>query len=345
MSNALAKTLRDVRSTASKGPAVGLVLLSGVVLGTILVARKIKRPSPRQPSAPGSSSLDELVRLPDGRRVAIASHGDPLGRPLFLFHGIPVSRLGHEFTDAPAKERGVRVLCPDRPGIGLSDPKPGRTIHSYPNDVAAVADALGLERFAVLGLSGGGPYALACGAKLPERVTAVGVMAGVGPLDRPGAREGLTGTDLRLLDLSSRRPFLARTMLGVMAVLARFAPSVMVERFVDELGEPDASFLREEKRELGAEGVMSTMVEAFRQGAGGLAEEYRLCAQPWGFALEEVRVPVWLWQGEEDRMTPVHHAQDMASRLPRAILRVLPGTGHLSLTQHFEAVLDALPTG
>jgi pimeloyl-ACP methyl ester carboxylesterase len=191
-------------------------------------------------------------------------------------------------------------------------------------------------------LSGGGPYALACGAKLPERVTAVGVMAGVGPLDRPGAREGFTKTDLRLLELSVRRPLQARLMLGAMATLTRLAPSMMIKQFVDELDEPDGSFLQREKRELGPAGTMSTLVEAFRQGTSGPAEEYRLCGLPWGFALDEVRVPVWLWQGEDDRMTPVHHAEDMASRLPRVALRVLPGTGHLSLTSHFDAVLDGL---
>jgi pimeloyl-ACP methyl ester carboxylesterase len=132
-------------------------------------------------------------------------------------------------------------------------------------------------------------------------------------------------------------------MLGVMAALAKLMTSMMVKRYADELGEPDGSFLREEERDLGATGVMSTMVEAFRQGSAGPAEEYRLCAQPWGFDLAEVRVPVWLWQGEEDRMTPVHHAEDMASRLPHATLRLLPGTGHLSLTQHVDAILDALP--
>jgi pimeloyl-ACP methyl ester carboxylesterase len=316
--------------------------LAAAAAGAGLAARTIKRTSARRSSASGSAPNEEMVRLPDGRRVAIASHGDPTGRPIFVLHGVPVSRLGHEFADAPAKERGVRVLCPDRPGIGLSDPKPGRTILGYPDDVAAVADELGLGRFAVVGLSGGGPYALACGARLPERVTAVGVMAGVGPLDRPGALEGMTETDRRLLDLSSRRPLLARAMLGAMAALASLAPSVLVGRFTEELGEPDGGFLREEERVLGAAGVMGTMVEAFRQGAGAPVEEYRLCAQPWGFDLEQVRVPVWLWQGEEDRMTPVHHAEDLASRLPRAALRLLPGTGHLSLTRHFGAVLDAL---
>ncbi|MGH3148439.1 MAG: alpha/beta fold hydrolase, partial [Rubrobacter sp.] len=342
MGSALARVLRVVWSMASKRPAASFALFSGAVLGTIFIARKKEWPDTGQPHGRGLAHGEVTVCLPDGRSVAIASHGDPRGSPVFLFHGIPASRLGHEFTDVPARERGVRVLCPDRPGIGLSDPQFGRTIHGYSEDVAAVADALGLGRFAVLGLSGGGPYALACGAKLPGRVTAVGVMAGIGPLDKPGAREGMTETDLRLLDLCSRRPLLGRLMLGTMAMLARLAPSVVVTRFADELGEPDSSFLQEGKRELGAAGVLSTLVEAFRQGVEGPAEEYRLGALPWGFALEDVRVPVWLWQGREDRMTPVRHAEDMASQLPRVTLRVLPGTGHLSLTRHFEAVLDAL---
>lgn len=336
--------MRTARAAFERPRIRFAVSLAAVLVGAVLAALSIKRTNARRSSTRGLAPNEELVHLPDGRRVAVASHGDPQGKPLFLFHGIPVSRLGHEFADAPARERGVRVLCPDRPGIGLSSPKPDRTLSCYPDDVEALADALGLERFAVLGLSGGGPYALACGAKLPERVTAVGVMAGVGPLDRPGAREGLTETDLRLLDLSSRQPLLARLMLGAMARLARFAPSVMVKQFADELGEPDSSFLQEKKHELGAAGVLSPLVEAFRQGAGGPAEEYRLCGLPWEFALEEVRVPVHLWQGKEDQMTPVHHAEDMAFRLPHAHLHVLPSTGHLSLARHFGDVLDALPT-
>ena len=294
MVSAAAKIIESVRSTASERPVLGFALLSSALLGTILVARRIKQPRISQPYTRGLAPNELMVRLPDGRRVVLASHGDPRGWPLFLFHGIPVSRLGHVFTDAPAKERGVRVLCPDRPGIGLSDPMPGRTVYGYADDVAAMADALGLERFAVAGLSGGGPYALACGAKLPERVTAVGVMAGLGPLDRSGAREGLTKTDLRLLDYSLRRPLQARLMLGTMATLTRLAPSVVIKQSADELGEPDRSFLQREKRELGSAGTMSALVEAFRQGASGPAEEYRLCGLPWGFALDEVRVPVWL---------------------------------------------------
>ena len=104
------------------------------------------------------------MTLPDGRRVCLVTHGDPDGQPVFFFHGTPASRLGHEFTSEPAKEQGIRVLCPDRPGIGRSDPKPGRTIADYATDVKDIALALGLGRYGVVGYSGGGPYALACGA-------------------------------------------------------------------------------------------------------------------------------------------------------------------------------------
>jgi pimeloyl-ACP methyl ester carboxylesterase len=318
--------------------------LAAVVVGAVLAAQRIKRTGARRSLTPGLAPNEEVVRLPDGRRVAVASHGDPQGEPLLLFHGIPGSRLGHEFADAPARERGVRVLCPDRPGIGLSDPKSDRTLSGYSDDVAALADALGLERFAVVGVSGGGPYALACGAKLPDRVTAVGVMAGVGPLDRPGAREGLSKSDHMLLDLSLRQPLLARLMLLAMGWVARVAPSMMLKSLADELGEYDRRYLEEQEREPGAVGLVSTFVEALRQGAKGTVEEYRVCGQPWGFALEEVRAPVHLWQGEDDRMVPVHHAEDMAFRLPRARLDVLPRTGHISLLRHFGDMLDALPT-
>ena len=161
---------------------------------------------------------DHIVRLPDGRRLGVASHGDPDGRPIFLNHGTPASRLGHEFTDAPARAKGIRVLCPDRPGIGRSDPVRGRTLAGWADDVVALADVLGIDRFAVLGYSCGGPFALAVAAGAPDRVTVAGLMAGVGPIDRPGARQGLSKSDLQLLDLAQRRPWAARALLRALHV-------------------------------------------------------------------------------------------------------------------------------
>ena len=169
MGGVLGRVLRSTGKAAFERPGASFALLALAAASTILGIRRIKRSGTVSPDTRGLASNEELVRLPDGRSVAITSHGDPQGSPLFLFHGTPNSRLGLHHIDRPAKERKVRVVCPDRPGVGRSDPHPERTIPGYAEDVRALADAIGFERFAVLGYSGGGPYALACGAKLSER--------------------------------------------------------------------------------------------------------------------------------------------------------------------------------
>jgi pimeloyl-ACP methyl ester carboxylesterase len=340
----LGRALRTTGKAALDRPGASLALLSVATAGAILGARRIKRSDSRRPPTRGLASNEEVVRLPDGRRVAVASHGDPRGIPLFLFHGIPGSRLGLHHVEGPAKERGVRVVCPDRPGVGRSDPHPERTIPGYADDVSALADALGFERFAVLGYSGGAPYALACGARLPERVSVVGTMAGAGPHDRPGAREGCSKSDLMLLDLSLRRPFLARLAMFGWAKVARFAPSVALKGLAEDLSEPDRRFLEGEVQERGAAEVMGLFAEVFRQGGGGAVLEYGLYGRPWGFSFEEVSVPVHLWHDEEDLVVPVHHAEDLASRLPDAKLHTLRDTGHFSIQQHYGTMLDTLLT-
>ena len=342
MDGVLRRALRTTGKTVFERPGASFALLSVAAAGAILGALMIKRSGPRNLPTRGLASNEVLVRLPNGRRVAIASHGDPQGRPLFLFHGTPGSRLGLHYVDGPAKERGVRVVCPDRPGVGRSDPHPGRTIPDYADDISALADALGFGRFAVLGYSGGAPYALACGARLPERVSAVGTTAGAGPHDRPGSSEGCSKSDLMLLDLSLRRPFLARLMMFAWAKTALFAPSVALKGLADDLSEPDRRFLEEGVRERGAAKVMSLFAEVFRQGGGGVVLEYRLYGRPWGLSLGEVPIPVHLWHGEDDLVVPMHHAEDLASRLPDAELHKLGNAGHFSIQQHYGTMLDTL---
>src|SRR2546425_367214 len=280
---------------------------------------------------------DDVVRLPDCRRVGVASHGDPDGRLVFLNHGTPASRLGFEFTDAPARERGIRVLCPDRPGIGRSDPQPRRTLAGWADDVVALADVLSVDRFAVLGYSGGGPYALATAAGAPDRVTVAGLIAGVGPNDRPGARQGMAKTDLRLVALAQRRPWAARAMLRALHLGARVSPSSALRSFKKEVSAVDQRVLDQQ-----GPGVMAFFVEALRQGPKGVVEDYLLWAAPWGFALEQIPVPVHVWQGDDDSMVPMHHAEDMVGRLPNATRHRLPGVGHVSIQLHIGEILDSL---
>ena len=137
MGGVLGRAPRTTGKAALDRPGASFALLSVATAGVILGALRIKRSGSRHPPTRVLASNEELVRLSDGRRVAIASHGDPQGRPLFLFHGTPGSRLGLPYGDGPAKERGVRVVCPDRPGVGRSDPHPGRTIPDYADDVSA----------------------------------------------------------------------------------------------------------------------------------------------------------------------------------------------------------------
>ena len=285
---------------------------------------------------------DRTVEV-DGATVAYTEHGNPAGATVFLFHGVPDSRLGKEFVDGPARERGLRVLAPDRGGIGGSAPRPGRTVAGYAGEVLALADVLGVERFASIGYSCGGPYALACAAGCGERVTGTATLAGAGPIDdRPGAREGLATSDLELLELIESRPARAARMLRIQRLATRLAPALAVKQLSGELTAPDRAALETDA----AAAVMASFVESLRQGPDGVIAEYRLWAAPWGIAWDAVAAPVAVFQGEDDAMVPMHHAEDLLSRLPEGIgeLHRLPATGHLSITGHIGEVLDALVT-
>lgn len=281
--------------------------------------------------------IDGVVSLADGRNVGVVEHGDPRGRPVLLFHGSPSSRLGHEFSDAPARARGIRVVCPDRPGIGRSDPSDYRRIADSARDVAALADALGIDRFAVLGYSGGGPYALAAAALLTERVEAVGLMAGTGPLDRPGARAGLTRSDALILDLSTRRVWAAHVVLRAVATYSRLFPRIAMRVARAELNDSDRQAFEER-----GSAVMRSFNEAFRQGPAGVIQDYRLLDAPWGFDLSAVQATVHLWHGEDDTVVPIIDSEEMAAALPNAVLHRVPGAGHVSIQHEIGAILDAL---
>ena len=282
----------------------------------------------------------DVVRLGDGRAVGLAEHGDRAGRPVFLLHGTPSSRLGFDLVDEPARARGVHVLCPDRPGIGRSDPAPvSGCLGDYASELAALADALEIDTFAVLGYSGGGPFALAAAALLPERVHGVGLVAGVGPLDRPGARESLSKTDVVLLDLCERLPHVAGAVLRGMAVGTRRAPGMAVRIFKTDLRQADRHALDSDGQGLA---LMASFVEALRQGPGGVIDDYRLPARQWDFALADIHLPVHLWQGDDDTVVPPARSEDLAEGLPNAVLHRLPGEGHISILRRMGEILDSV---
>lgn len=282
-----------------------------------------------------------MVRLPDGRDLAYVEYGDPAGFPVLSFHGGLSSRLDAAPADRAARAAGVRLLSPDRPGIGLSTYQLGRRLLDWPGDVAHLADALAIERFAVMGWSAGGAYAAACAAKLGGRVTGAALLSSAVPLDQYGTSRGLSFEDRVLLVLSRRTPRLASALITVSIVNAsnaRLLGAIMrafppVDRSVlSEWGPPDHA--------------LAFVREAVRQGTKGCVLDYRIFGDPWGFALEEIAVPVQIWEGSEDRTGPPGYRAFLQRHIAGSTVTVVPGEGHLSLLPHqAPAVFAALLGG
>ena len=271
------------------------------------------------------------IRLQDGRRLGYADLGDAGGTPVFYFHGFPSSRLEACMVEEHARRLGVRLLAVDRPGYGLSDDLPGRTIPDWPDDVVALADALGLERFAVVGSSGGGPYAIACAARIPQRLTVAGVVCGLGPPDTfRGATEMMRINRLGLW-LSRSVPWLSRPVFVVLGPLMRRHASLLVRHMARALSEPDRKALVQ--AQIG-DRLARAMVEAFRHGTRGVARDGVLYGRPWGVSIEEIEMEVRIFHGERDRIVPASMARGLERRLPRARATYFPDEGHFSIIAH-----------
>lgn len=279
-----------------------------------------------------------FVELADGRRLAYAEWGDPDGVPVIHHHGMPGSRLDHPAGDAVYRELGVRVITPDRPGYGRSDPLPGRTLLEWPKDVTALADELELRRFAITALSGGGIYALACAALIPERLAGV-VLAGCpAPLDRPHATRGMRPDNLVGLRMARVAPWLFHAVAASLAGEVRRHPAVFLDEGIHNQSPSDRLWTALPWVRADAIG---TLREVFHQGALAYAQDLNLLVRPWGFALAEIETRIQLWHGDADRVIPLHHARYLASALPDATLQVCRGEGHMLLWNHVTEILRA----
>jgi len=271
--------------------------------------------------------------------VGVYEYGDPDGAPMFAFHGTPACGAGFAFADGPARERALRVIAPDRPGVGLSSRRDSYIVADYPPMVAALADALGLERFAVWGYSGGGPYAVACAAGLPDRVTRAAVSAGMGEVGVWAEPKEFERTDRQFLALATRVPAVARFALGAGGFVARHAPKAAIKNFEKQLIPADLAVVAT----LGPpEEAIALFSQAFLRGAHGVVADYRCLAEPWGVALDHVAAPFNVFHGDADSMVPLRHGEELAARIPQAQLTVWPGEGHLGTITHIGQVLDAL---
>jgi pimeloyl-ACP methyl ester carboxylesterase len=282
------------------------------------------------------------TKLRDGRVLAYSEYGSPRGLPIIHCHGTPSSRVaGDLILDAAvAIELGLRIIVPDRPGMGRSDFQPGRRIVDWPGDVLELAAALGLDTFAVLGSSGGAPYAAACGALLPNRIRVVGLLGGVAPVDGPGVLAAMSPPLRFMVRLARFAPAVLRGLFRLNLRAMRGGGSRGSDRMAAALPEPDRTLMqRPEIRD----GFMACFRESCRQGPRGPVWDVALMARPWGFDLAAIKVPVLLWQGERDRNVPAAHGHYLAGAIPTCRARFYPDEAHLSLPlNHQREILSAL---
>lgn len=272
--------------------------------------------------------IDNTLRLADGRTLGYANYGQADGKALFYFHGHPGARVEAKFLADQAEQIGVRLISTDRPGMGLSTFKAHRGYLDWPDDVIALADSLQIERFAVIGFSGGGPYALACAYKIPHRLTACGIVSGVGHINP------------FLAFLSQWMPWL------MMPIIRRsFQTEAQAQK---TLAKAAASWIDADRKSLEARGIKELMaaslVEGLRQGAKGAAYEGVLFGRSWGFKLEEITFPaIHLWHGELDKEVPIAVGRGVAGKLTQCQASYYPGEGHISvMVNHAPDILKAL---
>ncbi|MGO8948661.1 MAG: alpha/beta fold hydrolase [Ktedonobacterales bacterium] len=275
---------------------------------------------------------DATFTLRDGRILSYLEYGDPVGRPVFFCHGTPSSRLYHHPDISIPTSLGVRLIAVDRPGYGVSTFQPGRTLVDWPLDVAELADSLGIGRFAIVGLSGGGPHALACAAKLPDRLTHVGLVASAAPFDAPDATAGMAKNNRIALAVTRALPF--AVLRGVYSWSARAElkhPEATLTAQSAQLDVSDRAVWESAAwRAMEVENVR----EAYRQGARGHAWEGRMLTRAWGLRIEEIVPQVHLWHGESDTLVPPTVGYFLATKLRRCQVTFVPKVGHLALFFH-----------
>jgi pimeloyl-ACP methyl ester carboxylesterase len=280
-----------------------------------------------------------------GRTLQVRDAGSRSGKPVLYFHGTPGSRLDVAFGDRVAAEAGVRVVSFDRPGFGGS-PVDSFGLKSIARDAIAIADELDIREFATLGLSGGGPFALATAAAAADRVTRVGVASGAGPFQVvPGALSELSEIDTRAVELLPDDPEEAAAMFA-----SGFDAAALMDQDDDGIRAAFEPILSTRDRVLFADPIIGTAViasirEGLRQGAMGAGWDNVAWLGDWDLDVAAITTPVLLWYGDEDLMAPPAHGQWLAEHLPNARLVMRHGEGHLGLIDHFAEVLEALTAG
>ncbi|KAL4874361.1 Alpha/Beta hydrolase protein [Aspergillus karnatakaensis] len=295
-------------------------------------------------TTPSPVQIHQSIELPSKRTLSFAEYGSPQGHPLLFLHGFPSSRLEASALHTTALQKNIRLISPDRPGYGLSTYQSNRSIPNWVDDIRSLVDYLELSKYAVLGGSGGGPYALACARFLDaERMSGVGLLASGGPWE--AGMEHVSYSRRLFAFLARRTPGLLGYGIDGTVNVLRWAISTQavtnrINMWLESQESSEKSELDIDKRR---EMLLGMVFEAFRQGSAATVQEAVLLSEDWGFRLEDVRYqPVRIWHGEEDRNAPVAMIRYMAERVPGAVLRVYEGETHYTVARYLEEMLDEL---
>jgi pimeloyl-ACP methyl ester carboxylesterase len=285
----------------------------------------------------------KFVNLKERGTLAYVEYGDPAGTPVFFFHGWPSSKTMAQLTDSAAREFGVRIISPDRPGIWESAFQPNRTLLDWPDVIEQLANHLGIERFHIFAISGGAPYAYAAGVRLRERVRAIAIVSGAPPIVDLADPAGLLRLYRRMLALYRTSPKLLRALFYLARPIAAIRPPIRLRPLllkILQLQACDASALRDSAA---FEACFESQRRAWRASARGVMADAEIYARPWGFRLEDVDVPARLWHGKQDRAFSVRLAEEVAQRLPNCQTHFIDNEGHYSLPiRHVREILADL---
>lgn len=286
-------------------------------------------------TVPASFTIMREVITNDGRTLAVEEWGEPDGTPVFYVCGSPMSRLAR-YPDARLFSRlGIRLVTYDRPGFGYSTSKPGRRVVDAADDIAAIADALGVDRFPIFGVSGGAPHALAFAARFPDRVRRVAALASLAPRDAEGLDWTADMADGNRASAGMALRGREALEMHIAAVGSASAPSLLPPNDQAVLARPEVS-----------EMIGTAFAEAVRPGLAGWVDDVlALFGLPWGFDPATVIRPVRMWHGELDAAVPVAHGRWLAARIPNAIFASQADAGHAGHFDATPAVLEWLVSG
>ncbi|HYY36090.1 MAG TPA: alpha/beta hydrolase [Candidatus Binatia bacterium] len=286
---------------------------------------------------------EKFVQLQGGAVVAFQEYGDANGIPVMFCHGWPSSCTMARLTDEPARELGVRIISPDRPGISGSSLQRNRKLSDWPRVMERVLDHLGIGELRALGISGGAPYAYAMAATMPGRVRAIAIVCGAIPMAELEDATGLLPLYRWMLALYRSRPKLLRRLFRMAQPILSLRPPVRLRPLLLKmlmLRPCDAESLRDAAA---FEAIFESQRRAWRGSAEGVMADAQIYAQPWEFSLEDIHVPVRLWHGTQDRAFSVHLAEEVAKRLPECKARFIDDAGHYSLPiRHMREILKDL---